>query len=205
MEVNYDAIKKANELIKPIRLSRKDKNSGKIVSKYYAEVNQRIKAFRSIYPKGKILSELTSESDGIITFRATIEDEEGHLLATAHARESVKSSYINESNAIENCETSAVGRALGMCGFGIDTSIASAEDLKKAMVDEQKDTDSPEEITKLLIDFQELIIATDTDPDTVYKNYKVKNNAEMSAKQLREAIAILKKKPIKNERREEIF
>ena len=33
---------------------------------------------------------------------------------------------------IENCETSAYGRCLGFAGFGVDTSVASAEDMERA-------------------------------------------------------------------------
>ena len=45
----------------------------------------------------------------------------------------VGSSQINKTSALENCETSAVGRALGMLGIGIDGSIASADEVKNAV------------------------------------------------------------------------
>ena len=50
-----------------------------------------------------------------------------------YAQEKESSSFINKTSFIENCETSAVGRALGMCGFGIDTSIASYEEVQNAI------------------------------------------------------------------------
>jgi hypothetical protein len=43
-----------------------------------------------------------------------------------------KKDYINKTSMIENCETSAVGRALGFAGFGVDTAIASAEDIERS-------------------------------------------------------------------------
>ncbi len=60
--------------------------------------------------------------------------EEGtmRLLGTGTAYEKENSSFINKTSYIENCETSAVGRALGMAGFGIDTSIRSAEEMQNA-------------------------------------------------------------------------
>ena len=196
--ITYEDLEKANRLIKPIKITREDKKTGRLVTKNYAEVHQRIKAFRMVYPKGKILPEIISENEGIITFKVTIEDEIGNVLAIAHARENVKGSFINQSNAIENCETSAIGRALGMCGFGIDSSVASAEEIKNAIKKEEQ----PVDMVKLLADFEELIIATDTNREDIYKYFNISDNTQMSAKQLQEAISILK---TKNKKKEEIF
>ena len=196
--ITYEDLEKANRLIKPIKITREDKKTGRLVTKNYAEVHQRIKAFRMVYPKGKILPEIISENEGIITFKVTIEDEIGNVLAIAHARENVKGSFINQSNAIENCETSAIGRALGMCGFGIDSSVASAEEIKNAMKKEEQ----PVDMVKLLADFEELIIATDTNREDIYKYFNISDNTQMSAKQLQEAISVLK---TKNKKKEEIF
>ena len=43
------------------------------------------------------------------------------------------SSNINKTSYVENCETSAIGRALAMLGIGIDTSIASANEVADAI------------------------------------------------------------------------
>ena len=58
------------------------------------------------------------------------------LLGSGHAYEKEGSTFINRTSYIENCETSAVGRALGMCGFGIDTSIASSEEVQNAILNQ---------------------------------------------------------------------
>ena len=58
------------------------------------------------------------------------------ILGVGHAYEKEDSSFINQTSFIENCETSAVGRALGMAGFGIDVSIASAEELATALMNQ---------------------------------------------------------------------
>ena len=47
------------------------------------------------------------------------------MLAKGHSRE-----YLKNEFAMEKAETSAIGRALGFCGFGINTAIASAEDIE---------------------------------------------------------------------------
>lgn len=108
-----------------------------VKGKNYAEVSQRIKAFRSLCPHGAIITEMLSNENGVCVFFARVCDEEGNVLGTGTAYEKETSSYINKTSYIENCETSAVGRALGMCGFGIDTSIASAEEVTNAINNQQ--------------------------------------------------------------------
>jgi hypothetical protein len=121
--VTFEQIKKANESIRTTDIKGKD----------YAEVNQRIKAFRMVYPNGSISTEILFLADGIVTMKATVCNEEGAILGTGTAQEKETSSFINKTSYIENCETSAVGRALGMCGFGIDTSVASYEEVQNAI------------------------------------------------------------------------
>ena len=104
-----------------------------IKGKEYAEVNQRIKVFRMLYPEGSIRTEMLSNENGVCIFRALISDGKGNTLGTGTAYEKEDSSFINKTSYIENCETSAVGRALGMCGIGIDTSVASAEEVQNAI------------------------------------------------------------------------
>jgi hypothetical protein len=108
-----------------------------IKGKNYAEVNQRIKAFRMIYPQGTINTELVSNENGVCIFRASVHTEDGVLLGTGTAYEREDSTFINKTSYIENCETSAVGRALGMAGFGIDVSVASAEEVANAMQNQE--------------------------------------------------------------------
>ena len=132
MEIKFEDIKKANETI----------NTTNIKGKEYAEVNQRIKAFRMVYPHGTIGTELISNENGICIFKATVGYSENgvfFVLGTGTAYEKENSSFINKTSYIENCETSAVGRALGMAGFGIDTSVASAEEVANAMTQQDSE------------------------------------------------------------------
>lgn len=125
-EIKFEDIQEANKIIK----------TTDVKGKQYAEVNQRIKAFRMLYPTGTIETEMMSNEDGICIFRANIYDGE-KLLGTGTAYERENSTFINKTSYIENCETSAVGRALGMCGLGIDTSLASAEEVQNAIANQQ--------------------------------------------------------------------
>ena len=104
-----------------------------IRGKQYAEVNQRIKAFRMLCPNGCITTEILSHENGIIIMRASVHDEDGRLLGTGTAYEKEGSSNINKTSYIENCETSCVGRALAMIGLGIDLSFASFEEVSNAI------------------------------------------------------------------------
>ena len=128
----YELIKKANEQIKTTGIGNKE----------YAEVNQRIKAFRMVYPEGFITNEIVSLENGICIIRATVgfyrEDGEPVILGIGTAYEKEGSTFINKTSYIENCETSACGRALGMAGFGIDVSVASAEEVQNAIANQDK-------------------------------------------------------------------
>ena len=67
----------------------------------------------------------------------------GRVVATGHAHEERGSSNINKTSFVENCETSAIGRALAMLGIGIDTSIASANEVEDAIAQQQAMVDNP--------------------------------------------------------------
>ena len=125
----------ANELIKTTDIKGKE----------YAEVNQRIKAFRSVYPQGTINTTMLSNDNGVCVFKAQVISEDGTLLATGTAYEKEDSSFINKTSYIENCETSAIGRALGIAGFGIDVSVASAEEVQNAIQNQEPTKEEAEE------------------------------------------------------------
>lgn len=123
-----EEIQKANQALK----------STDIKGKGYIEVNQRIKAFRQVYPTGTISTDIISLENGVVMMKATVLDEDGKTLATGFAYEKESSSFINKTSFIENCETSAIGRALGFCGFGIDSSVASAEEVENAILNQNQ-------------------------------------------------------------------
>ncbi len=63
---------------------------------------------------------------------------DGQRLATCHAYEKEGSSFINKQSYIENCETSSVGRCLGILGIGIENGIASDEEVKNAKLNQSE-------------------------------------------------------------------
>ena len=76
--------------------------------------------------------------------QGTITNGDGEVIAQGHAHEVRGSSNINKTSYIENCETSAVGRALAMLGIGIDTSIASANEVEDAIANSKNIVDNPQ-------------------------------------------------------------
>ena len=135
--MNYEQLQKANSTINPVDIK----------GKKYAEVSQRIKAFRMCFPEGFIRTQIISNENGVCLMRAEVgfyiacDPKNGEVvLGTGTASESQSSGPINKFSHIENCETSAVGRALGMAGFGVDVAVASAEEVTNA--EAQKDAAS---------------------------------------------------------------
>ena len=109
-----------------------------IKGKEYVEVNERIKYFREHEPDGSIITEMVSNENGVCIFKANV-IVEGNVRATGYAYEKEGSTFINKTSYIENCETSAIGRALGIYGIGIDGSVASAEEVKNAINNQSPD------------------------------------------------------------------
>lgn len=163
--MNFEDIVKANANIKTTDVKGKE----------YAEVNQRIKAFRSICPNGCIETCLVSNANGVCVFSAVVKDENGKVLGTGHAYEKENSSFINKTSYIENCETSAVGRALGMCGIGIDVSLASYEEVANA-IKQQEEKPTKENLETL----RALAKEKGVSDDKLLKKYKINDFSEMS-------------------------
>jgi len=121
-----------------------------IKGKEYVEVNERIKYFRKTYPKYSLTSEVLEKTSDSILIIASILNEEGRVIANGLAEENRGSSYINKTSYVENCETSAWGRALANFGIGLDTSVASAEEVQNAIAN-QVSSKTPTTKTKLSV------------------------------------------------------
>lgn len=172
--MTYNDIKKANEQIETTNIKGKE----------YAEVNQRIKAFRMVYPNGSIATHIESLQDGVVIMSCEVRDEEGNLLGKAHAYEKEDSSFINKTSYIENCCTSCTGRALGYCGFGIDTSVASYEEVQNAINNQNKmGEEKIEENTKLKA-LCALAREKKVTAAQIKKKYEVKDLSEMTDDQI---------------------
>jgi len=98
-----------------------------IKGKKYATVATRVTIFRRHF-RNHALTGIITLQNGHVRCKAEIADEKGRVVATGHAEEVRGSTNINKTSAVENCETSAVGRALAFLGLA-GSEIASANEM----------------------------------------------------------------------------
>ena len=128
--MNFEDISRVNSEISMIDLKGKD----------YAMVPERVTAFRKLFPEGFIKTEIISHDGTTVVMQAVAgyyDNGVPIILGSGLAQETKGYGMVNKTSYIENCETSACGRALGMCGFGIDTDVASAEEVKMATLQQE--------------------------------------------------------------------
>ena len=162
----------ANETIKTIDIKGKS----------YSEVAERIKAFRMVYPDGLIDTTMVSNENGVCIFKAQVGyyEEDGCIrwLGIGTAYEKEDSSFINKTSYIENCETSAVGRALGMAGFGIDVSVASAEEVQNAINNQTLTQEEADSYTLTFGKYKGLTLKQIEEQDHKYINWIMDNTKD---------------------------
>jgi len=114
-----------------------DGNTISIHGKSYAQVSLRIAVARRVLGSAMdIISKIQHMDKESVVMQADIFIDDKHV-ATGHAEEKRTSSKINMTSALENCETSAIGRALAFLGF-ISDGIASAEEVSTAILQQDK-------------------------------------------------------------------
>ena len=110
-----------------------------VKGKKYVEVHERLKYFRTNFKNHSLITEVVEKTDSSILIKAVITNEEGKVIATGLAEEVKGSSFINKTSYVENCETSAWGRALGNLGIGLDSAVASYEEVANAKLNSIKE------------------------------------------------------------------
>ena len=115
-----------------------------IKGKDYMMVHGRLQIFRTDkkYQGMSLVTELIHLEGDSCVMKATIHDAHGTIVATGFAQEDRTSSYINKTSYIENCETSAWGRALANLGIGLDVSVASADEVSMAIAKQDFEKES---------------------------------------------------------------
>jgi len=89
-----------------------------IRGKEYMTVALRVQKFREAHPEWELSTEIIKADEKVVIMQARIYTENGKCIATGHAEEFRASSQINSTSALENCETSAIGRCLASAGWG---------------------------------------------------------------------------------------
>lgn len=102
----------------------------------YSKVAERLK-----FLANNFIYEITTEEQFFedvkmwkVKATLTIHEDGKALKYTGTATEKIGSNDINLTSALENCETSAVGRACGMAGIGIQDDVASADEMNGVKV-----------------------------------------------------------------------
>jgi membrane protein involved in colicin uptake len=115
-----------------------------IKGKKYVLVKTRLQYFREHYKNGKIETEILHfDSESVMIKASAYVDDT--LVATGIAHEVKDASYINKTSFVEVCETSAIGRCLGIMGIGITDSVATWDEVNNA----QKQQEAMEKVDEL--------------------------------------------------------
>ncbi|MEW5791021.1 MAG: hypothetical protein ACOY4L_08920 [Pseudomonadota bacterium] len=164
--------------------------------KRYTTVAQRNEVFREVFGvKGRILTEIVEANDERVIVLARIEffhDGQWVLIGNGYAEERRNSSQVNRTSAIENCETSAVGRALANLGLH-GGEYASANEVENAIHQQQEvkvDTVTVEQQEHL----RTLADEVHADVDKMLAFFHVASFAELPAKDYNRAVKMLEKK-----------
>lgn len=141
------------ELLKrAISIERWDKKLGKLVSKKYIQVADRVEYFNKNNLSGAIETQLLTPIESkLVIFKATVfPNKSNHRHFTGHSQSSWKGTGIARTNSLEVAETSSVGRALGFMGIGVIGSIASADEILEVESGiKMADSQTKEDIVKL--------------------------------------------------------
>lgn len=108
-----------------------------IKGKEYVMVHERILHFRDKFEGYYFTTDFVELTEDRCVMKCSVFNEQGVEVSTGHAYEMQDSTFINKTSYVENCETSAIGRALGNLGIGIDTGIASFEEVANAITQQE--------------------------------------------------------------------
>lgn len=172
-------------------MSQKSSNTGviNIHGREYQTVALRITTFRQSHPSHSLTTEIVMRDEEWVVMVAKITDETGRVIATGHAEEYRKASQINKTSALENCETSAIGRALAAFGIG-GTEFASANEVVNAIHQQNAPEPAPKHSPSILAKFAtartmdelgEVWKSLDADQRRVHADVKDKRKAELNA------------------------
>ena len=201
---------KENQLLKATLIEIDGTSNGKIDinGQLYTKVQKRVEVFRKNFGfNARISTEIAHMDDVFVLVKASIailKDSTWLEVATGHAEERRDSSEINKFSAIENAETSSIGRALACLGIS-GAEYASAEELIIALAQQQKVTTSegndkkssksPNPVSEHQISYMiKLIEKTGANKEKFLEHYNVKEIEELTLSQANDAISKLKKK-----------
>lgn len=113
----------------------------------YVTVAERLQQFWADHPGGAICTRVEVSTDQVVRVRAEVfrDINDRRPASTGTASERPGDGFVNRTSAIENCETSSVGRALALMGYSVDRGVASREEVEQAQA-ANKELDRRQEI-----------------------------------------------------------
>jgi hypothetical protein len=153
-----------------------------IRGKEYQTVALRVQKFREAHPDWELSTEIIKADDVVVIMQARIYTDLGKCISTGHAEEFRAAGQINQTSALENAETSAIGRALAAAGWG-GTEFASANEVQNAIYQQIKLIEESKNVEELKTNFASAFAATKQDPVAVAAITAVKDarKAKLSA------------------------
>jgi hypothetical protein len=153
-----------------------------IKGKEYMTVALRVKTFREAHPDWELSTEIIKADDIVVIMQARVYTDLGKCISTGHAEEFRAVGQINSTSALENAETSAIGRALAAAGWG-GTEFASANEVQNAIYQQIKLIEESKNVEELKTSFASAFAATKQDPIAVAAITAVKDarKAKLSA------------------------
>lgn len=185
------------------------KNTVNIHGKEYETVASRVQRFREEHPTYTLSTHIEWRDENEVVMKASILDDKDRLIATGHAEEQRQSSAINRTSALENAETSAIGRALAAFGMA-GTEFASADEVANAIHQQAAPKPAvgskPQKATavqkaRITAYLRGQGVETDDMTDRLYSEYGVKEPSEMTHDEAEAVIDQLKAEKI-NQMRE---
>lgn len=170
----------------------------------YETVQERLPKFFIRYPEGRVITELKSPVDSLdtVVFQASLYNGE-ILLSTGWAFEKAGSGYVNKTSHLENCETSAIGRALANITIHGDKR-PSREEMQKVERMNKQETeidllslDQVTEIQDKIERRQGIDVLKMLEWCSKAWGYSVKEIADIRQKNYKAIMTMINKKPLK--------
>lgn len=135
----------------------------------YETVEERLIKFWKDHEQGRIITTLLSGTSSQFIVRAELYKDGSELIwATGLAEETVQGRGVNSTSALENCETSAIGRALANAGYATKGKRASREEMTKVAVKANTEQVIADTKAKLAETAKEYVpVAKEDDPWTI--------------------------------------
>lgn len=156
-----------------------------IKGKDYTQVHERILEFRNnqTYTGWSIIPKIKEHKfEEYILIQARIYDDLHRIRASGLAYEKANSTFINKTSYVENCETSAIGRALATLGIGIQSAFASSDEVNNAIIQQKTIKERDDRISKCMKNEDYLFVVKEINKcvnidelKQIYKEYETNN------------------------------